>query len=177
MFTPWPLTIAVAAPFAGRLADRVNPRILSTIGLVVLAAGLALLAGLGADAGVANVIWRAAVCGLGFGFFQSPNNRELLGNAPRTLSGAASGVLASARTFGQTVGAAVAAIVLATTAKGMLTGNIAVPPFSRIHLALWLACAAAAIAALASVSANPRLVGSCEKVPRFARCTFPQLIL
>jgi DHA2 family multidrug resistance protein-like MFS transporter len=152
MFTPWPLTIAFAAPVAGRLADRMNPRILSTIGLVVLAAGLALLAGLGADASVADVIWRAAVCGLGFGFFQSPNNRELLGSAPRSLAGAASGVLASARTFGQAVGAAVAAIVLAAAANGYRSGDVASPATARIHLALWLACAAATIAALVSVT-------------------------
>lgn len=150
LFTPWPLTIAFAAPIAGRLADRFSARVLSTVGLAVLAAGLALLALLGSAASPADIIWRGAICGLGFGFFQSPNNRELLGNVPKTLSGAASGVLASARTFGQSVGAAVAAIILAASVSMQAAGPGAISP-TRIHLALWIACLAAGGAFCASV--------------------------
>ncbi len=46
-----------------------------------------------------------ALCGLGFGFFQSPNNRALVSAAPRGRSGAAGGMMATARVLGHTVGA------------------------------------------------------------------------
>ena len=46
-----------------------------------------------------------ALCGAGFGFFQSPNNRTIVTAAPRARSGAAGGMLATARLLGQTSGA------------------------------------------------------------------------
>jgi DHA2 family multidrug resistance protein-like MFS transporter len=46
-----------------------------------------------------------AVCGLGFGLFQSPNNRTIVSAAPKPRSGAAGGMLATARLLGQTTGA------------------------------------------------------------------------
>lgn len=149
LFTPWPLAIVIAAPLAGRLADRMPPARLSTGGLAVLALGLGLLALLPDDAGVADILWRAFVCGLGFGFFQSPNNRELMGSAPRTLSGTASGVLSTVRTLGQALGAAMVAILLASLAHhgagGARTGGTLAP-----HVALWIAAGCAAAATVVS---------------------------
>ncbi len=47
------------------------------------------------------------MCGIGFGCFQSPNNREMLSNVAREYASYASGVLSIVRTFGQCLGAAV----------------------------------------------------------------------
>ena len=80
-----------------------------------MAFGLVLLARLQSDnATLTQLIIRNVICGLGFGLFQPPNNRELLGNAPRELAGIASGVLATVRVLGQTFGAAGAAFALQT---------------------------------------------------------------
>ncbi len=149
LFTPWPLTIVICAPLAGRLADRISPPLVSTVGLAVLATGLATMAGLGASATVADIVWRASICGCGFGLFQSPNNRELLGNAPRHLLGAASGVLGSARTFGLSIGVAVAAVVVGVPGLDQAAGVVKVP-VQRVDLSLWLACGAAGTAFLVS---------------------------
>lgn len=105
LMTPWPLAVAVAAPLAGRLADRYPVGILGSSGLVTFAAGLAALALLPAHPSVPDIVWRMALCGLGFGFFQSPNNRALLGSATRNRAGAAGGMLGMARLTGQTTGA------------------------------------------------------------------------
>jgi DHA2 family multidrug resistance protein-like MFS transporter len=91
-------------------------------------------------------LWRAFVCGLGFGFFQSPNNREMLSNAPRARSGTASGVLAIARTFGQSLGAALVAVVLAATSIAQASTDTAHIDASAVHLSLWLAAAATLLA-------------------------------
>ncbi|HTW71623.1 MAG TPA: MFS transporter, partial [Acetobacteraceae bacterium] len=58
-----------------------------------------------------EIIWRMTVCGLGFGFFNTPNNRAILTTAPPARTGGASGMQATARLLGQTLGAALVALV------------------------------------------------------------------
>lgn len=111
LMTPWPLAAAVVAPIAGRLADRHSPGLLGALGLSAFALGLALLALLSSAPADASVVWRMALCGAGFGLFQSPNNRAILGSAPRARSGGASGMLGTARLMGQTTGAALVALM------------------------------------------------------------------
>ncbi|MDR2216622.1 MAG: MFS transporter [Nevskiaceae bacterium] len=105
LMTLWPLTVGLTAPLAGRLADRYPAGLLGGIGLGVLAAGLLLLSMLTPESSNADIFWRIAVCGAGFGFFQSPNNRTIVTAAPAARSGAAGGMLATARLLGQTTGA------------------------------------------------------------------------
>ncbi len=118
LMTPWPLAVGVAAPLAGRLADRYSAAVLGCIGLAALAAGMVALALLPGDAGILDIGWRMGLCGLGFGFFQAPNNRAMLSAAPLDRSGAAGGMLATARLTGQTVGATLTAILFRTVANG-----------------------------------------------------------
>ena len=122
LMTPWPVAVGLAAPIAGRLADKWPAAILSTVGLLVLATGLASLAFLPPHASALSIIWRMALCGLGFGFFQAPNNRVMLSSAPMSRSGAAGGMLATARLTGQTAGATLAAICLRLSGGGETTG-------------------------------------------------------
>jgi len=110
LMTPWPLAVGVAAPLAGRLADRHRAGALGGAGLAVFAIGLFLLSMLRPGAADLDIVWRMAVCGLGFGFFQSPNNRAMITSAPMHRSGAAGGALATARLLGQTSGALTTAI-------------------------------------------------------------------
>jgi MFS transporter, DHA2 family, multidrug resistance protein len=110
LMTPWPVATGIAAAVAGPLADRFPAAILSGAGLALLTLGLVSLALLPADATSLAIVWRMAICGFGFGFFQSPNNRTMLSSAPMARSGAAGGMLATARLTGQTIGATLAAI-------------------------------------------------------------------
>lgn len=110
LLTPWSAVVALMAPIAGRLSDRYPPGLLGGIGLAVMAAGMASLAIMPADAGVLNIGIRMAVCGAGFGFFQSPNLKALMASAPRERAGGASGVVATARLLGQAIGAALVAL-------------------------------------------------------------------
>jgi len=111
LITPWPVAVGVAAPISGHLADRYSAAVLGAVGLSILAIGLIGLALLPAHAGTVDIMWRMAVCGLGFGVFQAPNNRTMLAAAPLERSGAAAGMLATARLSGQTIGATLTAIV------------------------------------------------------------------
>ena len=111
LLTPWPVTVAIIAPIAGRLADRYPAGILGGIGLGVLSLGFVLMAVLPAQPGTADIVWRMTVCGLGFGFFQSPNNRAIVSSAPRERSGGAGAIQSTARLLGQTIGAALVALI------------------------------------------------------------------
>jgi DHA2 family multidrug resistance protein-like MFS transporter len=111
--TPWPLVVAIMAPVGGRLSDRYPVGILGGVGLVLLGIGMVLLATLPASPSVANIVWRMVICGVGFGFFQTPNMRALMSSAPPHRSGSASGIVATARLTGQTLGAALAALCFA----------------------------------------------------------------
>jgi DHA2 family multidrug resistance protein-like MFS transporter len=112
LITPWPITVAIAAPLAGRLVERYPAGLLGGIGLLLFAAGLGSLAGLPAHPSHLDVAWRMALSGLGFGLFQTPNNRTMIAAAPRERSGGASGMLGTARLLGQTTGAALVALFL-----------------------------------------------------------------
>jgi DHA2 family multidrug resistance protein-like MFS transporter len=142
MMTPWPLAVGIGAPIAGRLADKLSAALLGAVGLVVLCAGLALLAGLPENPTSAEIAWRMAMCGLGFGFFQAPNNRSMLSAAPLSRSGAAGGMLATARLTGQTIGAILAAIsfriaghseTVALAAAASLAGIAAIASAARLY--------------------------------------------
>ena len=113
LITPWPITVAFAAPVAGRLVERYPAGLLGGVGLLLFAAGLGSLALLPAHPTHFDVAWRMALAGLGFGLFQTPNNRTMIAAAPRERSGGASGMLGTARLLGQTTGAALVALFLA----------------------------------------------------------------
>jgi DHA2 family multidrug resistance protein-like MFS transporter len=113
LITPWPIAVAFAAPVAGRLVERYPAGLLGGIGLSVFALGLASLALLPAHPSTADIVWRMALSGAGFGLFQTPNNRTMIAAAPRERSGGASGMLGTARLLGQTIGAALVSLFLA----------------------------------------------------------------
>ena len=115
LITPWPAALVVVAPIAGRLADRYPAGLLGGSGLAVMTAGLLLVLFMPATSSTLDVAWRLAVCGLGFGFFQSPNNRVLIGSAPPDRAGAGSGMLSTSRLVGQTTGSALVALVFGVT--------------------------------------------------------------
>jgi MFS family permease len=106
LLTPLPLTFAVAAPLSGMLADRFGSRWISPIGLAIACIGLYLLSLLNVHSSLFDIIWRLAFTGVGQGLFQSPNTRTIMGEAPLAEQGEASGLLATGRVMGQSIGVA-----------------------------------------------------------------------
>lgn len=107
LFIPWPLMTALVGPYAGKYADRVNPRLVASLGIGVFAAGLMALALLPQQPLPLDIMWRTALCGVGFGLFQSPNNREILTNILPQHAARGAALLCTARLLGQALGAVV----------------------------------------------------------------------
>ena len=113
--TPWPLTVAVAAPLAGRLAKRVSTAWLCAAGGICLAVGLACAALWPFHGSLQPLVMLTILCGLGFGLFQVPNNQNMFLSAPRERSGAAGGMQGTARLSGQTAGAIIMTLLFTMT--------------------------------------------------------------
>jgi DHA2 family multidrug resistance protein-like MFS transporter len=113
LLTAWPLATVVVAPIAGRLIGRYPAGWLGGIGMAVFATGLLSLGWLPAQPSNLDMAWRLALCGAGFALFQSPNNHTIVTSAPLHRSGAASGMLGTARLTGQTLGAVLLAAIYA----------------------------------------------------------------
>ena len=151
LVTPWPLLVAVAAPVAGRLSARYPAAVLGSIGLVVMSFGLVLLALLPAAPADWDVVWRMGICGIGFGFYQTPNNLTLMTAGPPARSGAASGMVAVARTVGWSLGGAAVALIFGLRgAPGAVT-------------CLWTGAAVALFGAIVSVSRGATGAGAPAK--------------
>jgi EmrB/QacA subfamily drug resistance transporter len=109
-----PVLMAIAAPVSGVLSDRFGSRGPGMLGMAIMAAGLLILASQGAVTGLWLSATGLAMTGLGTGIFISPNTSALMGAAPRTRQGIASGVLATARNFGMVLGIGLAGAIFTT---------------------------------------------------------------
>ena len=141
LMAAWPVGSMATAPVAGRLTGRYNAGVLSAIGMAIMAVGLASLALLPTAPTHVDIGWRLALCGAGFALFQTPNNFTIVTSAPAARAGGAGGMLGTARLTGQSAGAVLLAIVLATASQQ-----------SGPTLALGLGAAGAVAAGLFSLS-------------------------
>jgi len=124
LMSAWSVLVAAAAPLAGRMSDRVHAGLLGGVGLAVLSVGMFCLGRLDADSTVLQIVISMAICGAGFGFFQSPNLRALMTSAPPGRSGGASGMIGLVRLTGQATGAALVALCFGL--KGVQGATVAI---------------------------------------------------
>jgi MFS family permease len=132
--------------WSGRCSDRIDARLLAVPGLILFVCGIAILSRLGERSPISAMTAALAVAGIGFGCFVPPNNNALMASAPRELYGFASGIMATSRTVGMTIGVALAGAIL-SAAGGPLAG--------RADKAFCAAALLALAAAIASIFATP----------------------
>lgn len=144
LMTPWPLATMIVSPIAARFVERHNPGRTAAAGMIVYAAGILLLLFAPAS-GVSewDIAWRMAICGIGFGLFQTPNNIVMVIATPIQRTGGAGGMQSTARLIGQTLGATFVTLTFAFVSGGI---------FNSVHTCLWLALGFAITAAIFSVS-------------------------
>lgn len=148
LMTPWPLATMIISPMAARFVERHNPGTTAAAGMAVYASGILLLLFLPeSGASIWNIIWRMAICGVGFGMFQTPNNIVMIMATPPKRTGGAGGMQSTARLMGQTLGATLVTVVFA------LTPDI----LHSVDVCLWIAVGVGLTAGLFSLSRAGRI--------------------
>ncbi len=174
LLTPVPIALAVMAPVAGIVTDRVGSRLPTVAGMLVAAAALLALALLPGSS-LVTTLASLALLGVGLGLFTPANNSAIMGSAPRNRLGVAGGVLNMARSLGTSLGVAATGAVLAvllTSYAGMpIHSTLDAPPaalLSALRDTLLFMAAVALAAALLSSARTDRSVASAETTSRRA---------
>jgi MFS family permease len=154
-----PLAMALCSPLAGKLSDRVEPRVLASLGMVLTVIGLAMLALLTPQSSLATLITALAIVGVGFGLFSAPNTNAIMGSVDKRHYGSANSKVATMRLLGQMCSMGVIAIAFA-----LLLGPVAITPerYPALQAALRLSyliavalCVPAIFLSLARGSVHP----------------------
>jgi EmrB/QacA subfamily drug resistance transporter len=144
-FLPATLVIIVMGPIAGRLTDRIGPRPLMTLGLLIVAGSLFIESRLTIHTGYGLLLPGFVLMGLGMGLVMSPMSTAAMNAVDRTKAGAASGVLSMSRMVGGTFGVAVMGALIATLGRSTIDQQLPhVPEATRAALANSLGGGAAA---------------------------------
>lgn len=118
-----PAVQAVFSPLAGRLSDKIEPRVIASAGMVLTAIGLALLILLNEDTALGFVMGSLLVLGLGFALFSSPNTNAIMGSVASRYYGVSSAMVAVMRLIGQMLSMGIAMLLLA-----LYMGRIQITP-------------------------------------------------
>jgi predicted MFS family arabinose efflux permease len=119
-FLPATLVIIVMGPLAGRLTDRVGPRPLMTVGLVIVACAVFIQSHLTVHSGYGLLLPGFVLMGVGMGLVMSPMSTAAMNAVDRAKAGAASGVLSMSRMVGSTFGVAVMGALVATIGRSKI---------------------------------------------------------
>ena len=108
-----PALQAIFSPLAGRLSDKIEPRILASLGMALTTVGLSLFIFLNDTTALIFIIGNLMLLGFGFAMFSSPNTNAVMGSVERKSYGVASGILGTMRVTGQMFGLGIAMLLLA----------------------------------------------------------------
>ena len=150
-----PIIMAVMAPNAGKLSDRIHPQKLAAVGIGIAAVALAILTFLDANTPLYIVILAMILQGIGMGLFSSPNMNAIMSSVPPKYAPTASASQATMRTIGQTMSLGLLTLVFA-----WVMGNLKLAPqyagmivqaSQTICLICTLACILAVFASLVGI--------------------------
>ncbi|MEJ2285984.1 MAG: MFS transporter [Desulfobacterales bacterium] len=108
-----PIVMAVFSPLAGKLSDKMEPRIIASLGMALTTLGLILLALVNQQTTLLFVISSLMVLGFGFALFSSPNMNAIMGSVDKKYYGIASGSVGTMRLLGQMLSMGIATLVIA----------------------------------------------------------------
>jgi EmrB/QacA subfamily drug resistance transporter len=109
---PTTITMAMVAPLSGRLSDRVGTRILTTLGMIIIAIGFIILSVVLQFLALIYIIITQFIVGVGIGLFSSPNNSAIMNAVEPRDHGIAAGTLSTMRVVGQSTSVALLSVIL-----------------------------------------------------------------
>ena len=149
-----PVFQVILAPLAGGLSDKINPQILSAIGMGLGTVSLILFSLLDSDTSLLFLIVSMVFYGVGFGLFSSPNTNVIMSSVPPQATPVASASVATMRVVGQTMSMGILTLVFA-----FVMGNVAITPqyYPQLITSSQITCIICTVLCIASVFAS--LVG------------------
>ena len=118
-----PLTQAIFSPLAGRISDKIEPRIVSSTGMGLTTLGLFLMIFLNNETGYAYIVLCLLIIGIGLAFFSSPNTTAIMSTVETRHYGVTSATLSTMRTLGQIFSMGMAMLIFA-----VFIGNVRITP-------------------------------------------------
>jgi EmrB/QacA subfamily drug resistance transporter len=118
-----PVVMAISTLIAGRLSDKVEPRLLSSAGMALTVAALVLFSSLGSGSPLPEVAGILVLSGLGFGLFSSPNTSAIMGSVEKRFYAVASATTGEMRLIGQMLSIGIASLVIA-----VVMGQVEITP-------------------------------------------------
>lgn len=108
-----PVMMALFSPLAGRISDKLEPRVIASVGMGMTAAGLLLLAGIDSETSIRFIVLCLFLLGFGFALFSSPNMNAIMGAVEKRYYGIAAGSVATMRLLGQMFSMGIATMIFA----------------------------------------------------------------
>ncbi len=118
-----PVVQMIVSPISGHLSDRIEPRILATLGMGCTTIGLAILMLISPTTPLFVIIAGLLVLGFGYGLFSSPNTNAIMSSVDVRYLGIASGMVSTMRAIGQMVSLAIAMLVFSA-----IIGSVQISP-------------------------------------------------
>ncbi|MEM4504057.1 MAG: MFS transporter, partial [Archaeoglobaceae archaeon] len=123
-----PVVMAILSPISGWLSDRVEPRIVASLGMAITALSLFLFSSLDFETPIAIVIVYLLLIGFGFGLFSSPNTNAVMSSVEKKFYGIASATLATMRVVGQALSMGIVTLIFAITIGSAMVSE-SIPEF------------------------------------------------
>jgi EmrB/QacA subfamily drug resistance transporter len=148
-----PFTMALFSPMAGRLSDRVEPRLIASLGMGLTATGVFLLSFLRPTTSGAVILAELVLLGFGFALFSSPNTNAVMSSLDQRQLGVGSGILSTMRVLGQNLSMGIVMMVLALLLGGQQVGPATQPQFlSALHVVFWVFSGLGVVGVFASLA-------------------------
>ncbi len=153
-----PVVMAITASVSGRMSDRVDSRILSSLGMGIIVAGLTMLVFIDRETSNLYLIPALAILGFGFGMFSSPNTNSVMSSVAKRDLGIASATVGTMRLTGQMISMAIASMAIHIFIGDAKIGESNIPQFMRsvnlIFIVFALLCFIGVFASLARGEKN-----------------------
>ena len=138
ILTPIPLSMAIIAPFAGAISDKLGSRIMTTAGMLICAVSTLLLTFLTPAVNLYLLIFEFIILGIGMGIFTPPNNSAIMLSAPPERLGVAGGILNMMRALGLIFGVAISGLIFTYLKHGYELSHTGTTVHSRMPESVYI---------------------------------------
>jgi MFS family permease len=157
LMTITPVTMALTAPLAGNLSDRIGSSKIVAAAFIILTMAFIILASLGNQTNLLKIGFGLGLMGIGMGMFSSPNSSSVLASIPRDKAGYGGGFMATIRNFAYASGTAgSAAIFTSFLSHGQARHGYVWSYVHASNTVYWLAAAITCLGFLLALTAQPR---------------------